>query len=250
MILSRAQLEEIAAAVTDDFDRFFFGVSPEEEREDILPTPIDQLAKEYLGLEVVFAPLSSDGSVCGLTAYAETNFTTEENGVTRCFPLKKNQVVLDESFIQPGQVRKLCGKRRFTLAHECAHQILFQLESDEVKSRWKDAYATKKAYSLRDLKSKEDGNEWQANVLGAALLMPQKEMELAMWKFAQCRTLQNYQGRFPYLDQQALESVCQSFGVSRAAAIIRLRELGYLDDHPYQEFHDPVKMRWTREGWR
>ena len=45
MILSRAQLEEIAAAVTDDFDRFFFGVSPEEEREDILPTPIDQLAK-------------------------------------------------------------------------------------------------------------------------------------------------------------------------------------------------------------
>ena len=38
MILSRAQLEEIAAAVTDDFDRFFFGVSPEEEREDILPT--------------------------------------------------------------------------------------------------------------------------------------------------------------------------------------------------------------------
>ena len=80
--------------------------------------------------------------------------------------------------------------------------------------------------------------------------MPQKEMELAMWKFAQCRTLQNYQGRFPYLDQQALESVCQSFGVSRAAAIIRLRELGYMDDHPYQEFHDPVKMRWTREGWR
>ena len=148
MILSRAQLEEIAAAVTDDFDRFFFGVSPEEEREGILPTPIDQLAKEYLGLEVVFAPLSSDGSVCGLTAYAESNFTTEENGVTRCFPLKKNQVVLDESFIQPGQVRKLCGKRRFTLANECAHQILFQLESDEVKSRWKDAYATRKAYSL------------------------------------------------------------------------------------------------------
>lgn len=45
VLLSRAQLEEIAAAVTDDFDRFFFGVSPEEEREDILPTPIDQLAK-------------------------------------------------------------------------------------------------------------------------------------------------------------------------------------------------------------
>ncbi len=37
---------------------------------------------------------------------------------------------MDASFIQPGQVYKLCGKRRFTLAHECAHQILFQMESE------------------------------------------------------------------------------------------------------------------------
>ena len=148
MILSRAQLEEIAAAVTDDFNQFFFGISPEEERDIILPTPVDQLAREYLGLEVVPAPLSTDGSICGLTAYADTKFTAEKDGLTYSFPLKKNQIVLDQSFIQPGEVKKLCGKRRFTLAHECAHQILFQLESDEVKSRWKDAYATRKAYSL------------------------------------------------------------------------------------------------------
>ena len=75
MVLSRAQLEEIAAAVTEDFNRFFFGISLEEEREDPLPTPIDHLAKDYLGLEVVFAPLSADGSVCGLTAYTDTCFT-------------------------------------------------------------------------------------------------------------------------------------------------------------------------------
>ncbi|WP_289227588.1 hypothetical protein, partial [Parabacteroides goldsteinii] len=62
MILSRAQLEEIAAAVTDDFDRFFFGVSPEEEREDILPTPIDQLAKA--------AKSPAKAASTGLTSYA------------------------------------------------------------------------------------------------------------------------------------------------------------------------------------
>lgn len=243
MILSRIQLEEIAAAVTDDFNRFFFGIPPGMGREDIRPTPIDQLAEEYLGLEVVFAPLSPDGSICGLTAYADTEFTVEEDDLAYSFPLKKNQIVLDRSFIQPGQVKKLCGKRRFTLAHECAHQILFQLESDEIKSRWKDAYATRKAFSLRDLKSREDWNEWQANVLGAALLMPQKEIERAMWKFTRCRALQNYEGRFPYLDQQALASICQSFGVSRSAAIIRLRELNYLEDRPYWDFYDPAKIR-------
>ena len=124
MVLSRAQLEEIAAAVTEDFNRFFFGISLEEEREDPLPTPIDQLAKDYLGLEVVFAPLSADGSVCGLTAYTDTCFTVEIEGIVRKYPLRENQIALDKSFIQPDQVKKLCGKRRFTLAHECAHQIL------------------------------------------------------------------------------------------------------------------------------
>ncbi len=246
MVLSRAQLEEIAAAVTEDFNRFFFGISLEEEREDPLPTPIDQLAKDYLGLEVVFAPLSADGSICGLTAYTDTCFTVEIEGIVRKYPLRENQIALDKSFIQPDQVKKLCGKRRFTLAHECAHQILFQLESDEMKSRWKDAYATRKAFSLRDLKSREDWNEWQANVLGAALLMPQEEMEIAMWKFARCRTLLNYEGRFLYWDQQALDSICRSFGVSRSAAIIRLRELGYLEDRPYYDFFEPSGRRvWT-----
>lgn len=245
MILSRSQLEEIAAAVTDDFNRFFFGISPEEKREDILSTPIDQLAKDYLGLDVVFAPLSADGSICGLTAYAETSFTTEENGVTLCFAIKEKQVVLDKSFIQPDKIKKLCGKRRFTLTHECAHQILFQMESDKVKSLWKDAYSMRKAYSLRDLKTREDWNEWQANVLGAALLMPRREIKFAMWEFARDRTLKNYGGKFPFLDQQVLDRLCRTFGVSKSAMIIRLRELGYLEDLPYYKFYDPVKVRWA-----
>ena len=37
-----------------------------------LPTPIDQFAKNYLGLRVSFARLSPDGSICGVTAYADT----------------------------------------------------------------------------------------------------------------------------------------------------------------------------------
>ena len=67
MILSQKEIEEIAAAVTKDFNEFFFGKEVDNDR---LPrgTPIDQLAQEYLGLKVAFVPLSSDGSICGLTA--------------------------------------------------------------------------------------------------------------------------------------------------------------------------------------
>lgn len=131
MILSHAKIEEIAAAVIKDFNLFFFGEKASEARSMPQGTPIDQFASEYLRLKISFEKLSVDGSLCGLTAYEDTEYAIEENGVSRTIPLKRNQVLLDSSFIAPGDVRKLCGKRRFTLAHECAHQLLFHLESED-----------------------------------------------------------------------------------------------------------------------
>ena len=95
VILSQKQMEEIAAAVTKNFNEFFFG----EDADVCIPraTPIDQFAKDYLGLQVSFAHLSSDGSILGLTAYDDTKYIVEERGVTRTIPLKRNQVLLDES---------------------------------------------------------------------------------------------------------------------------------------------------------
>lgn len=162
MILSQKKIEEIAVAVTKDFNEFFFGSETKDIRRMARGTPIDQFAKEYLGLEVSFAHLSPDGSICGLTAYADTEYITEEMGVKRTIPLRKNQILMDTSFIQPGQVQKLCGKRRFTLAHECAHQILFQMESETAQSAYAKKYSARTVYSLRDLKTREDWNEWQA----------------------------------------------------------------------------------------
>lgn len=58
MILSHKEIEEIAAAVTKDFNEFFFGPDTDGRR---LPrgTPIDQFAREYLGLNVSFAYTSA-----------------------------------------------------------------------------------------------------------------------------------------------------------------------------------------------
>ena len=242
MILSHTQIEGIAVAVTEDFNQFFFGAEADEARDYVQATPIDQFARDYLGLEVSFAKLSQDGSICGVTAYADTECRIEEGGEARILRLRQNQVILDESFIQPGQVRKLCGKRRFTLAHECAHQLLYQCASDDAKVAFRGKYAAHTAYSMRDLKTREDWNEWQANALGAAILMPQKEIDLAMWRYAKGRKLTDYEGKFTYSDRLALSLVCQSLGVSGSAAVIRLRQLGYLDERPYAEYADPMEV--------
>ena len=152
MILSQRQLEEIAASTTKDFNRFFFGDEADKPDRSALPTPIDQFAKNYLGLRVSFARLSPDGSICGVTAYADTEYKITELGITRTLALKRNQVILDESFILSGNVRRLCAKRRFTLAHECAHQILFQLESEEVRAACEMKYSARTAYTPRELR--------------------------------------------------------------------------------------------------
>ena len=227
MILSQRQLEEIAASTTKDFNRFFFGDEADKPDRSALPTPIDQFAKNYLGLRVSFARLSPDGSICGVTAYADTEYKITELGITRTLALKRNQVILDESFIRSGNVQRLCAKRRFTLAHECAHQILFQLESEEVKASCEMKYSARTAYTPRELKTREDWNEWQANVLGAAILLPQKEVDLAMRRFVETPLI-NYEGRYSYGDHLTLRLFCRLFGVSKTTASIRLRQLGYI----------------------
>ena len=112
----------------------FFGSEADDPARFALPTPIDQFASDYLNLKVSFQKLSSDGSIYGLNAYVDTEYQIEVDGSQRSIFLKTNDVVLDKSFIEPANIRKLCGKRRFTLAHECAHQILFQLDAQEYQS--------------------------------------------------------------------------------------------------------------------
>ena len=74
MILSRNDLEEIAAAVIKDFNSFILKGDDSFNRVFPQATLIDLFAEKYLGLKVYFAPLSLDGTLCGLTTYADTEF--------------------------------------------------------------------------------------------------------------------------------------------------------------------------------
>ena len=55
MILSQKQIEEIAAAVTEDFNKFFFGTESKEVRM-ARATPIDSDRKRLSRLASVFCP--------------------------------------------------------------------------------------------------------------------------------------------------------------------------------------------------
>ena len=112
MFLSLRQIEDIGAAVIQDFNKFFYCGSNALRNNKVRATPIDQFAREYLGLSVRFARLSADGRICGLTSYADAEYIIEEMGVVRTIELKQNQILLDSCFLEAGKVKKLCGKRR------------------------------------------------------------------------------------------------------------------------------------------
>ena len=228
MILSRLDLEAIAAAVTKDFFQVYYGDELDNPNRFVLATPINALAKDYLGLRVSYAPLSPDGSICGLTSYSDTSYTIRIGQQPYAIQLKRNQVILDTCFHNCERNSGLFRRRRFTLAHECAHQILFQLASDEEKEMCTNAYSARNSYLPYELKTREDWNEWQANVLGAAILLPQTEVDRAMYFLTESKPLSSSADSINCEDKFTLSIFCGMFGVSMPTAVRRLVELGYI----------------------
>lgn len=229
MYLTTQQIEDLASTVLADF-RDTTGIYTAF-------TPIDQFASDYLGMHIKFAKLSEDRSMYGLTSYADTNYMVEMDGQKYFYEMHANEILLDTSFIEPGEnVHKLCGMRRFTLAHECAHQILFRLEPDDIKALHRKQYSTRKAYSCRELKTREDWNEWQANALGAALLMPADSIQELM----QTYRLITYAGKMTGKDFDLFEDLCQLFKVSHSAMSIRLENLGFMVRAPKSQYPKEV----------
>lgn len=228
MVLSYTQIEEIAEAVIYDF------CGNIEEK----PYAVDvgRLAEEYLGLTVSFVTLSSDGSLCGLTAYEDTQIRITGPLGEHTIPLKRNQVLIERSLLEQ---RKLTARCRFTLAHESAHQILYQMDTLENQTVCKEQYSSRCAYSSRELKSKEDWNEWQANALGAALLMPAVFLAQAMEHRPK---IECFGGEFNYMGRASLTFISRRFGASRSATEIRLRQLGYIVDKPRNAYYDPLEV--------
>ena len=235
MIASAGNLDSLAQSIVLDFQR--------NESAPFPMTDIDRMASDYLHLQVQYMPLSDDRSLLGLTAYEETKVNVTVDGREETLRLERDTVLLDRHFISPWPKavvkQRLARQRRFTLAHECAHQILFRLEPENVKRSLRRQYSEFRQYSCHDLKTKEDWNEWQANTLGAALLMPRVHIFKYFEQYQNKVPLASYGGKFPMRERLALSHLTGLFGVSVRAVEIRLKELNLLTELPVWLYHDP-----------
>lgn len=197
-----------------------------------VPIDIEHFARHHLGLCMQYRPLSDEGTILGLTTYAETDV----NLGGQILHMPTNACLIECQLLENSRHDKsIKGRLRFTIAHECAHQILYRLGllSPYAYIKVQDDHA----YSLRELKSREDWNEWQANALAAALLMPSNAV-----RDRQHMKITRYGWRFNRQGAFAIDRLSQWFKVSKQAIIIRLQQLGLLEQRAEYEYYDPMEV--------
>jgi Zn-dependent peptidase ImmA (M78 family) len=226
MYYTNNEIEQCAENILHDFTGGLTGAAA-----DIRPLNVEVFARHYLGLRLIYTRLSDDGSVLGVTAYGDADIELRRNLVKSTVSVARNTILIDERLFSSNH-----GRRRFTIAHECAHHILWRMENFRAPN------VPRPMYSFSLAAPAKTAEERITNALAAALLMPMKYVRLLVTRFAGGQKLVSYGGRFNMPDELSLSNICHALGVSRAAAALRLRQLGYLADAPREEFYDPLEI--------
>jgi len=166
--------------------------------------PIEQIIEDKLGLSIDYMRLTESCDELGRMIF--------DNGYTTRFCSEKNDyeivkvragTILIESLL--ANDKKQYGRFRFTLAHELGHWLLH-------KKLYTGTRTAATTY-ITD-KNNDDSEEWQANYIAKAILMPVGQVKRG---FHQLRKYNDNAKR-----------LADIFEVSKQAMEIRLTELGLI----------------------
>ena len=219
--LSRFDIEAIA----DKYVQAYMAL-PDVRNTQIYRIDPELLLEKVLGLNVEYQHLSYDGSILGMTSFTEMGVQVFEDDDNEAFFFLDGKTVLVEKDLNFDS--KLKGRKNFTLMHEGSHQIFKMLFPHDYGVTQKSAgvhYC--KANSERN-KPISDWEEWQANTLGAAILLPENLIKQGMYLFSLGEKIE-------CLNKIYYPSVYKRF--SKKALAIRMKQLGLLKkeylDNPF-----------------
>jgi hypothetical protein len=193
------------------------------------PLDLDALAKDKLGLSVKEQTFANDSGIIGVMIFGSLS------GRLRYRP-RKTENYFDTGIVllDTGLENSADGRKRFTYAHEVAHWLIHRPYHAYIARKNGDtqSYAACLRSDLQFYKPQNDyeWQEWQANALASALLMPKATFAAAMTDiFGTDNTSWIYcaPGRRGNLGTIAA-AISEIYGVSKTAAKLRLNELGYI----------------------
>ena len=215
--LSRAELEYIAGTITEKYYAL-----PQKGR---IMEPIDpeRLASEVVGLNVSYLPLCQDDSVMGLSVFADLEIRLQlEDGTVQEVRLGDRDIVIDSSLLE----ERNRGRRNFTMAHETAHHILAMMYPMEYGAtcRCRSHVLYRKNGVARDWE------EWQADTMAAALLMPSELVRFCMYFFGLGEELGFAGALKDSFQYSRFCDMANYMGVSKKDMEIRLRRMELFGD--------------------
>ena len=243
-ILSKSDLESIADSHTRSFIHF--------DGKDSPRFSVWKFAAYFLKKSVSFEYLSNNACILGLSIFVDDTpipvYEPEKKSVV-WRKMKADTILLDKSL--HSEMGYEVNKCRFTLMHECAHQLLHgEYYRGIGLSRGAVAYSIQKKQAADRLSvvprptwTNVDWIEWQANYLASALLMPKHRIKVVL-------------GEFDFYDRYRIEvenkryeplafdsfayNIASVFRVSPITARIRLETVGVkrLEDQ-YEAPPDP-----------
>ena len=215
--MSRAELEEISEGLITAYANKF-------SNRVIQSIDIEHFITEFLMLRIEYASFAEDGA---------TPLLVHQDGKIIPFVFPKDTIVLDKFLL----AEKEQGRRRFTMAHEASHHILSKMYAMPSEGRFHAEYDSERSYSKEELAQMFASVEWQADTMGASLLMPRRIIENALAKYNQSNPIKVYgDNTITSKDKAVIRRMAAYIGVSYTALVIRLRDMGLFEYHNILEY--------------
>jgi Zn-dependent peptidase ImmA (M78 family) len=206
---------------------------------------IEGFIKGFLKCTIVYESIAeTDEDRIGFTGDGKRSLRIRKNGRIKEVVYPRNTIVLDRYLLNSNED----SHRRFVLGHEAGHILVSRLDPDSPACFYHFTNRERKDYSIDDMRERYSINEWQANTIGAALLMPRYIMINTLKLFNGGRRLPVYGDNvFHPREKVILGKMADALRVSRTALIIRLRDLGMLNRHDVSEYIKK-ELRLGRDG--
>ena len=220
--LSRKDLENIAERVLVSYRNL-----PEVKRKKMYRVDPELLLTKVLGLNIEYQHLSVDGSILGLTSYEEVGVEVLDCADTDSYFFLDGKTVLVEQDLHNDAAQ--IGRCNFTLMHEAGHQILRNLFPKEYGSNKQVAAVHYYKHNSERNKPINDWEEWQANTLASAILMPRDLVEYGMFLFGLGKKIKCLNRIADLQTYEKFSAMADFLGTSKSALAIRMKQLNLLE---------------------
>ena len=219
--LSRNDIERISERVYAAYRKL-----PEVADKRVLRISPDLMLK-LVGLRIEHCHLLVSGIIVGVSCssghYIRVYDSEDEK---ESFCLDEKTVIVDKELHDDKKRR---GMYNFTVMHEISHQVLKMLFPGEYKNV---SYRTYHHNRMDWHQPITDWEEWQANALASALLMPKDLIHQGMYYCGLEGRIEILNRKYRAKEYAAFSNLADFLGVSKTALAIRMKYLGLIgEDH-------------------